>query len=128
MPGSKTPDQNRIARNVRFNRNTTEIGDHIFKYFTRNNRVRTEFGIITRVENQDILLPIDVELLHKIAHFIFVVADGIESEILVSVHVVDVIPHGIQGDVCLLVILHHRLELIHSVVTPPALVEAYTQP
>jgi hypothetical protein len=87
-----------------------------------------EFGIITRVENQDILLPIDVELLHKSAHFIFVVADGIESEILVSVHVVDVIPHGIQGDVCLLVVLHHRLELIYSVVTPPALVETYTQP
>ena len=44
---------------------------------------------------------------------------GVQAEVPIAIHVVDVGPHDLQGDVSSLVVGHHVSQLLHMLVTPP---------
>lgn len=77
----------------------------------------------TRVKDENVMLATLVKLLDELLELVFRVVDGVGGEVQVALHVVDVIPHGVQRNVSLLVVLHNVSQVLHILVSPSALME-----
>lgn len=54
-------------------------------------------------------------------HLVFREVVRVQSEVSVAIHVVDVSPHDLQGNVSCLVLGHHLSQLLNILIAPPAL-------
>lgn len=78
---------------------------------------------LTGVQDDDVLLAVAVQAADEGLHLIRREVGGVEGEILVAVHVVDVGPHDLQGDTSSGVAGDDGLQIRHILVAVPALVE-----
>jgi hypothetical protein len=75
----------------------------------------------SRVHNHDIMLPVLVQVPHHVRHI--GVTLGVQREVQVLVHVINVIPLRVLGNVCLSHGLHNLQSVVGAVVPPSTQVE-----
>lgn len=78
----------------------------------------------SRIHHYDIVLLMAVQVVYKLLHQVQWEAYRIQSEDFAEIHVVDVGPHCLKGDIRLTVICHYTSYLVHILHAISALVEA----
>lgn len=83
--------------------------------------------VITWINNQHVFLAVSVEGTDEPAHLFLGEVDGIEREILVAIHVVNVSPHNFKWDAGFCVSRDHTFEVSNVLVAVTALMETYAE-
>ncbi len=81
---------------------------------------------LTRIKDQNVVLTISMKFVNKCSQCRFSIAYRIESEVFVSIHIVNVIPYCLQRDVCLSIVLNDISQVINVLISPLALMKPYT--
>lgn len=76
-----------------------------------------------RIDHDDVVLVVVMQIVHKFTHLVQRISHWVKSKHPSLVHVVDVIPHRLQGNACLTVVVDHLGHLIDIPVAISAIVE-----
>ena len=80
----------------------------------------------SRINHDNVVLVVVMKIFHELTHLAQGVPLGVISKYPTPVHVVDIIPHGLQGDASPAVVLNHFCRLVDIPVAIFAVLELCT--